>query len=49
MVSTSRSYARNALDAPNPKFGEALRGQVEERLNFFEVRSYIYCIPTLYL
>ncbi|KAG8949505.1 snoRNP complex protein nop56 [Tulasnella sp. 419] len=23
-------------DAPNPKFGEALRSQVEERLNFFE-------------
>jgi hypothetical protein len=25
------------LDVPTSKFGEALRAQVEERLNFFEV------------
>ena len=33
------------LDEPNAKFGEALRGQVEERLNFFEVSNVLPLIP----
>jgi len=29
-----------AIDVPTNKFGEALRAQMEERLNFFEVISH---------
>ena len=32
----SFAYGRSRLDNPTPKFGEALRAQVEERLAFFE-------------
>jgi nucleolar protein 56 len=38
------SHTDRCLDVPNARFGVALRGQVEERLNFFEV-SHILPLP----